>query len=159
MNIVIENKKEKFLFARGVAELKWIFQYPWISERNRPLSQKYPFSSVSKLFYYQTVKVFKKNKLAGVFIFSVNEGHLKTLFFWLPKNLEKDTAAFLKNYCVKNKIEVITIYHSGVAKQLIHRKFPFLYVKEFGQKIYSSFKINDLEHHRFQDGDGDRAFT
>jgi GNAT superfamily N-acetyltransferase len=155
----IEQKKEQYLFLRGEKKYQWIFEWPWISPINSFVAQKYPFSSWTASFYYQTVKVFCENKLEGLFIFSVKAGHLKTLYVHLPEFLEHDLSIFLKAYCIKHKIEVATIYHSGLAEQLIKGKFPFLHVKRYGQKIYSSFEIKYLENYHFQDGDGDNIFT
>ncbi len=155
----IQTHSKEYLFIRGEAELKWIFQFPWITTNKKFNSEKYPFSSYSKQFFYTTVKVFLKNKFVGFFIFSVRDGHLKTLHFNLPPEVEKEITGFLKLFCVKQKIEVITVYKNGVANQLFTQKFPFLHAKKYGQKIYSSFDIKGIENTFFQDGDGDVIFT
>ncbi len=148
-----------YLFNIDANKLKWVFNYPWISYSNEIFVGKYPFSSYSKSFYHKTVKIFIQNKFAGFFIFSVRSGHLKTLFFNIPDSIENEVAVFLKRYCVQNKIEFISIYNSKIAKQLLMRKSPFLYMKKYGQKIYSSFEINNKEKLHFQDGDGDAIFS
>lgn len=148
-----------YLFKIDANKLKWVFNYPWISNSNKIFVEKYPFSSYSTSFYYKTVKIFIQNKFAGFFIFSVRGGHLKTLFFNIPDAIENEVALFLKRYCVQNKIEFISIYNSKIARQFFVQKFPFLYVKNYGQKIYSSFEINNNEKFHFQDGDGDAIFT
>ena len=155
----LEKYKANFLFERDIKELKWIFQFPWLSTLNSKVAGKYPFSAYTNSFYYQTVKVWQNDELSGVFIFSVREGHLKTLFFWLFPGMEKETARFLKHYCAQHKIEILTIYNSEIARQFFAQKFPFLRVKKFGQKIYSSFDIQETEKFQFQDGDGDSVFT
>jgi len=160
---ILQNNPSDYLLNREEPELKWIFQYPWISTESIYIAEKYPFSSHSSSFHYQTIKVFKKDKLAGFFIFSVRDAQLKTLFFCFPseKEVEIDAgiAGFLKLYCVKHKIEVITIYKYEIAQLLLTRKFPFLHAKKYGQKIYSSFEINNNRNFFFQDGDGDVIFT
>ena len=155
------NKKNQseYLFSRDSKELKWIFQYPWISNSNKTLGGEYPFSSHSDSFYYKTIKLFSENKFVGYFIFSVRNGHLKTLHFNISQGIENEIADFIKQYCSKNKIEIVTIYNSKIAGQFFARKFPFLYVKKYGQKIYSSFEIKNKEKLHFQDGDGDVIFT
>lgn len=154
-----QNNTSKYLFTRGEKELKWIFQFPWISEVEVFNSVKYPFSSYSNAFYYKTVKVFIQNELVGFFIFSVREGHLKTLHFNIPDEIEKEVSTYLKQFCAKHKIEVLTVYKYELAQQLFSQKFPFLHAKKFGQKVYSSFEIKDIENYLFQDGDGDVIFT
>ncbi|NQU55306.1 MAG: GNAT family N-acetyltransferase [Bacteroidetes bacterium] len=155
------NKKQLLhnIFESGNEELRWVFQFPWISETDNSFLEKYPFSSYSMSFYYKTVKVFIENKFAGYFIFSVREGHLKTLHFNVREGIEKEIANFLKQFCRKYKIEIITVYNSEVANRIIERKFPFLHVKKYGQKIYGSFEINKNNKLQFQDGDGDVIFT
>jgi GNAT superfamily N-acetyltransferase len=155
----VEKYKADFLFERGKEELKWIFQNPWISIRNSKVAGKYPFSAFTNSFSYQTVKVWQNNELSGVFIFSVREGHLKTLFFWLDPGLEYKTARFLKYYCIQHKLEMATVYNLKITRQLFAQKFPFLHMKKFGQNIYSSFDIHKTEKFQFQDGDGDVVFT
>lgn len=155
----LKNNSVRYYFNRGEQELRWIFKFPWISENKPAEAERYPFSSYSNDFRYYSVKVFDKNELAGFFIFSVRSGHLKTLFFNLPARFDQAVAGFLKQFSISKKIEVITVYNSGVARQLFSRKFPFLRAKKYGQKIYSSFEIKNQQNHHFQDGDGDVIFT
>ena len=156
---MLRNNSPDHIFGRGEAELKWIFQFPWISENKNFHSGKYPFSSGSVSFRYYTVKVSIKNNLAGFFIFLVRDGHLKTLYWCIPAGIEKEVGDYLKQFGVKHKTEVITVYKFEVAQQLFERNFPFLRAKKYGQKIYSSFEIINKTNHQFQDGDGDVIFT
>ena len=156
---IIRKSTAKFLFNRGEEELKWIFANPWISGDENPVSKKYPFSLYSESFTYSTIKVFIKNELAGFFIFSVRDGHLKTLHFNIPFGIENEVANFIKRFCAEHKIEVITVYNKEVAQQLFAQKFPFLHAKKYGQKIYSSFEIKSSGNFKFQDGEGDVIFT
>nr|WP_321358636.1 hypothetical protein [uncultured Draconibacterium sp.] len=155
----LKTNPENSIFNRKESELKWIFEHPWISQQNNGRASRYPFSSFSKNFYYKTVKVERDNKMLGFFIFSVREGHLKTLYFNLAQDCSKEIAEFLKKYCLTNKIEYATIYKKGLADQLLNRKFPFLYAKKYGQKIYSTFQVSNKKQLTFQDGDGDVFFT
>ncbi|TNF45037.1 MAG: N-acetyltransferase [Bacteroidetes bacterium] len=156
---LLQNNSQNHIFERGETELNWIFQFPWISTEHHSVAEKYPFSSFSTSFYYNTIKVFSKKELIGFFIFSVREGHLKTLFFFIPEEVEIEVAKYLKQFCITQKIEVITVYNSEIAQHLFSRKFPFLHTKKYGQKIYSSFEIKNSANLRFQDGDGDVIFT
>ncbi|WP_372949293.1 GNAT family N-acetyltransferase [Mariniphaga sp.] len=154
-----EKFRENFVFGQGEKALKWIFDYPWISDENREVAKKYPFSSCSNAFRYHAVKIWQQNEWRGVFIFSVRDGQLKTLFFWNVNGLEKELAQFLKWYSVKHKLEMLTVYHPGVSKLLLKYRFPFLHVRKYGQKIYSSFDIPEFDKIHFQDGEGDVVFT
>jgi GNAT superfamily N-acetyltransferase len=154
----IQNNPKKYLFKWGRKEWDWIFKFPWISEKNRDFKNRYPFSACSGSFYYRTVKINAASGIAGFFVFSVREGHLKTLYFHIPSDFEDEVACFLRHYCIKHQIEVITVYHSGIAGQLTRKKFPFLHIKKAGQKIYSTFQIDGNSFH-FRDGEGDYVFT
>ena len=155
----INTDHSNYLIKQNKDELQWIFNYSWISRNKNSISERYPFSSFSESFYYQTVKIFVKNKFAGFFLFSVREGHLKTLCFNVQDGIEKEIAQYLKQYCCKYKIETITVYNSKIAGEFFIKKFPFLHSKKYGQNIYSSFEINNNKKLRFHDGDGDVIFT
>lgn len=155
----LKKYNQDLFFGRREEELKWIFKYPWVSEENKQVKDKYSFSSYSKTFHYRVIKIFRKEKFGGFFIYSVKDGHLKTLYFSVGNNLEKEIADYLKKICVKKKIESATVYNSVIANLLFERKFPFLHVKRYSQKIYSSFQIGEPGKSKFQDGDGDVIFT
>lgn len=155
----MEQNQSALYFLRRKTELNWIFQYPWMTNNEEDLDAKYPFSSFSEDFRYQTVKIYNKNKFAGFFMFSVRNNHLKTLHFEIPAELNNEITAFIKNYCISQKIEIATVYNFNIGSALLKRKFPFLYAKKYGQKIYSSFLVNQNLPHSFQDGDGDVFLT
>ena len=157
--IWLEERKSGSVFLRGVREFQWIFNFPWITAQKNSDAERYPFSSFSESFRYYTIKIFDQNSFAGFFIFSVRDGHLKTLCFLVKAGFEESIAGFLKQFCVKQKIEVITVYNYEISRYLFARNFPFLRAKNYGQKIYSSFNFNIEQHQRFQDGDGDVIFT
>ncbi len=154
---MVQENKSVSLYRRGKQELEWIFNNPWILSVEYDSGRNYPFSSFSDDFFYRTIKIFRSNKFIGFFIFSVRERHLKTLFFQIEEGLENEIAAFLKQYCVENKLEMATVNNSKVGEVLFKRKFPFLHVKKMGQKIYSTFDVKG--GYSFQDGDGDVFFT
>lgn len=156
---LVEKSSMNPYFCRGRREMEWILRFPWISAENRDVSFRYPFSSWSETFHYHTIKIFERNAFKGFFIFSMRNRKMKTLFFAVEPGLEDEIASFIKDYAIENKIEVITIYNSPVAGQLFKRKFPFLHVKKYGQRIYSSFMTTGSEGFQFQDGDGDVFFT
>lgn len=150
------NKKS---INRGKKELQFIFDNPWISSQKSEIANRYPFSTYSDSFYYKTVKVFSEDKFLGFFIFSVREGHLKTLFWNLPDGLEEEIARYLKVFCKNNKIEMASIYKKELAAELFKRKYPFLRLKKYGQKVYCTFELERSRKIEFQDGDGDVIFT
>ncbi len=156
---LMEQKKEAYFFERDRKEMEWIFTFPWILNDKKENIKNYPFSSWSSSFSYYTVKIYVKNQPAGFLLFSVREGHLKTLLVYIPHGIEDEVVNYLKIFCTKNQIEIITVYHEDLAKKILDKKFPFLKVKRYGQKIYGSFEADKEKKYLFQDGDGDVIFT
>lgn len=156
---LLESSASSNLLLRDSTQFKWIFSYPWVTNKKNQFISKYPFSSYSDNFYYKTVKAYRNNHFLGFFIFSVREGHLKTLTFHFKENLDDEILSFIKNFSVMNKIEMITVYKNDLTARFFQRKFPFLHLKKHGQKIYSTFEIPKLRNVEFQDGDGDVFFT
>ena len=155
----LQDDPGNFLFVREEQDWNWIFRFPWITDYNNQVKTKYPFSSVSGSFYYRTIKMQQDGMLAGFFIFSVREGHLKTLFFHLKPGMEKDAAGFIRMFAAREKLEMVTVYHSEIAGYLLQDKSPFLYVKPYGQKIYSTFSPDKPSKYLYRDGEGDYALT
>lgn len=155
----LERHRPNHAFQRYEAELKWVFSFPWLSNSEINKQSNYPFSSFSNNFRYQTIKIFSGDNLAGFCIFSVRDKHLKTLYFAGSQDVLPDLFAALKYYSKKHKIEVLTVYKKELAEYFLQRKFPFLHVKKYGQKIYSTFEQPESSHAAFQDGDGDVIFT
>jgi len=155
----LRKNQPEHLFRRYENELKWIFSFPWISQSKTESGEKYPFSWFADDFQYHTVKFSKDNKLEGFCIFSVRDKYLKTLYFAGAEDVIPELAAFLKSFSKKHRIEVVTVYKKELAAQFLQRNFPFLRVKKYGQKIYSSFELSESTKTVFQDGDGDVIFT
>lgn len=156
---LFDNKELRHAFRRTKNEISWIFRYPYISTHPADKSRHYPFSNQSSSFNYHTVKIFLGKSFIGFFIFSVREGHLKTLYFSVPDEALSEIAIYLKIWAKKEKIEMLTVYKKELANHFLKRKFPFLRVNRYGQKIYSSFAVSGIEKVQFQDGDGDVFFT
>jgi len=155
----LKKRHSKNAFQRNEKEFGWIFTFPWIKKTDQQPGQLYPFSHYSDNFSYYTVKIYRENELVGFFIFSVRDGHMKTLFFEVPEKALAATAGFVKKFAANQKIEVFTVYKKELSGLFFERKFPFLRVKKYGQKIYSTFDVPDPESMNFQDGDGDVIFT
>jgi GNAT superfamily N-acetyltransferase len=155
----LHDNPRNFLFVRNEEDWNWIFGYPWITGSSIELKNRYPFSSVSENFYYRTIKVQQNGVLAGFFIIMVREGHLKTLFFLLKPDVEKDVAGYIRMFAAREKLEMATVYHPEVARYFLTDNWPFIYVKKFGQKIYSTFDTGISVSHEIRDSEGDYIFT
>ncbi|MGQ7867892.1 GNAT family N-acetyltransferase [Sunxiuqinia sp. sy24] len=155
---LVEAKKDGYLFERGQKELEWIFAYPWVSSSNKELIADYPFSSFARQFHYKTVKFMKGRRLIGFLIYSIRDGHLKTVHMQLPPDSLRVAARFLIQLSVREKIEMLTILEPKLAKKIQKHANPFLFHKKIEQGIYSSFPISAAMR-KIQDGEGDFIFT
>lgn len=153
-----EEEQPNYLFKRGEKELKWIFDYSWISTKDSSFSGNYAFSSYAKSFHYQTASFYSGNKLVGFLVYSFRDGHLKTVHSHLPIEALPVAARFLINQAAKNKIEFLTVLNPGLVQEIKKTSNPFLWSKKFEHVIYASFNVA-TEELKIQDGDGDFIFT
>ncbi|MDR2009306.1 MAG: GNAT family N-acetyltransferase [Bacteroidales bacterium] len=154
-----ESYKHEFVFGRGRKELEWIFSYPWVTDKEEDYDLKYIFSTYAEEFYYKVVKVSKEDRFLGFFIFSVRDGHLKTLYFCFSGIEYKVIAKWLKRYVVNENLAMMTVYNKKLTKVIKLMPFPFLFIRKLEAKIYSTFEFTQIDSYIVQDGDGDYFFT
>jgi hypothetical protein len=153
-----EASKEDYLFERGQLELKWIFQYPWISTTDDSFLKNYSFSSYSKQFEYKTIKFICEDKLSGFMIVLITNGNMKLVYLKLPKELTQYATKHLIDLSIQYKIKTLTILNPDLAELIAGAANPFIYSKKIDHGIYASFPVS-VNGKRIQDGDGDFIFT
>lgn len=154
-----EEQKGCQLFGRGRDALKWIFDFPWVSKDKGDEELLYPFTSYAPDFSMYLVKVYSSGIFRGFFSFSIRNRHLKSLHFYVSLHDFPAVANWLKNYSIQNRMAMVTVYNPEVATFLLKHRYPFLRVKPYGQKIFSTFSLEIPPGIIIQDGDGDYAFT
>ncbi|MGQ8338060.1 GNAT family N-acetyltransferase [Sunxiuqinia sp. A32] len=155
---LVKSSKKKLFFRRGVKSLKWILKYPWLSTNDKRYIKNYPFSSYASAFKYITLKVFKEDRFAGFLIYSIRDGHLKTLLFFGENSILPFVANQLCTIAVKEKVEMMTVLDSNLSEVIKSVKHPFVYHKKIDHKIYSSFSPKKTEG-KIQSADGDFIFS
>lgn len=150
---------ESSFFGRGSAELEWIFKYPWVTSDLVASGFSYPFSCYSSHFSMKLVKIRENLVTSGFFIFSEREGHLKSHHFYLSSRDFLAAVHWIRAYCGKNQPDFVTILHPEISREVRKHWFPFFYVKEYGQTIYSTSHTAQSSVKAIQDGDGDYIFT
>ena len=156
-----EIKKQKYLFSRGKEELQWILAHPWISTSNKEFLESYAFSSFSHQFEYRTVKIFQREKFVGFMLYSIRDGHLKSLFKLFNidcKPLLSSVGRYLVREAVDERVEMMTVLDPELAHAIQKQTNPFIFSKGIDHHLYSSFAI-DNKNLRIQDGDGDYIFS
>lgn len=154
-----EQRECSSLFGRDKKELEWIFSNPWVLRDKKHFEPRYPFSSADPTFRYYTVKLYLKQELTGFLILSERRSKLKTLLICTPPEAFEDVAVFLRNLAVSQQVAHLTVYKKEIATRMFQRKFPFLRLKNYGQKIYSTFTLPKSGNFMVQDGDGDSIFS
>jgi hypothetical protein len=54
---------------------------------------------------------------------------------------------------------MVTVYNADIARFFQQRRYPYIWVKPFGQTIYSTFSLQIPPGKIIQDGEGDYVFT
>ncbi len=155
---LIEKEQQASVFLRGKEEFNWILNNLWVSTTNSAYKNSYAFSSYSKQFEYRLAKIYQESRFVGFLLYSIRDGHLKTLYGMYPEESITEIAGFLMNEAVHEKIELMTILNPGLSELIQHHQNPFLYSKIMNHRIYASFPIS-VENRNIQDGDGDYIFT
>ncbi len=166
INAIIDEESIRFIAefpsSRNGEDINWIIQNPWVIQSNLT-EEKYLFSSYSKEFRYDCVKIFDENeKLISVCVLLLRDGNLKIPYLF-SKEKPVLFAHFLNNYIQKNKVKFLTSYHPELNSLLDKRNFKKIFGKDFERRYLLHENLIDKLPENFsqllQDGDGDPAFT
>ncbi|MCX6247550.1 MAG: GNAT family N-acetyltransferase [Bacteroidetes bacterium] len=157
---LITECNQRYFNRRGKPELDWIITYPWVLEQEENAdSRRYYFSSVSKRFFYQQVELRDSTDAVKAFLMlSVRNNHLTIPYTFFAEGMEKNIVKFLFNTMLDYQLNMITIFHPGLAAEIRKSRSPFLFKKKV-LRPYFLPKTLDLPDPAFQDGDGDCVFT
>ncbi len=157
---LMNNYNQSYLMRRGKPELEWIKCYPWVlEEKENTESLRYYFTSVAKRFFYQQVEFHDENNHVTAFLMlSIRDNHLTVPYVFLIKDMVPALVKFLFNTMLDYQLNMLTVFHTGLANDIRKAHSPFL----FRKKILSPYfipKTLDLPDPALQDGDGDSVFT
>jgi len=157
---IIGYNRQEFI-KRGKPELEWILKYPWILEGSYGDhdSRRYYFSSVAERFICQCIQFYNdRDRMVGFLILSVRNDHLTVPYYYGEKESRKDIVKFLITQMRDLEVSMITIFQSELSEALNRLKSPLLFKKKI-LRPYLCPKALDITGLKFQDGDGDSAFT
>jgi hypothetical protein len=159
---LISYSSETELIKRGEAELTWIRDHPWVVEGKPDIyAKRYHFTSHTRHFCHQWVKIISGNDLRAFLIITLKDGHLKVPYlYYLPGSLP-DILNLLLHYMISNKVLYVSIYHEDLADCIMKSKTPMLHKKLIPRYTAISKDLSDLapKSYFLQDGDGDCVFT
>jgi GNAT superfamily N-acetyltransferase len=157
---LINGCNNEYLNRRGKPELEWINKFPWVLEdEENEDSKRYYFSSVSKRFFYQNVEFRDDSgKVTAFLMISIRNNHLTVPYVFYKDGMEPVLVKFLYNTMLDFQLNMFTVFHPGLSKEIQSSKSPFLFKKKVIRPYFlpKTLEINELA---FQDGDGDCVFT
>jgi len=146
------------LSRRGVEEINWILDYPWILEKKPDAeSSKYYFSSVSRRFFYRIIRVKKvKSNRPGFVLVCVRDNHMTVPYLFSDEYII--IARILVNLMIELRCSMLTIFHVKLIPSISKIRSPFLFRKVIRKPYLISRNLGIDGDLKFQDGDGDCAF-
>jgi len=154
----IRNRNNRDNWTRRHAlEITWILRNPWILEKSPDKeSKKYYFSSVSNRFFYKIITVKDSKGMTGFALICIRNRTMSVPYVF-SENYDT-IAGILVNYMVGLKCDMITVFHTELARAMKKISFPFLFKKEILKYYLISKSLEFIDGLKFQDGDGDCAF-
>ncbi len=158
--ITMRNGSE--LTRRGVAELRWIVERPWILSASAAEPGRYYFSSVAREFSCRFVKVRDaSNQLVALMMLSHRDGHVTVPYCYCDAANVEMMARAVGRILFESKASMFTCFNAELIDRLERIGFPFLYKRQITRPwiVSAKFKGIDFTKTTVQDGDGDCAFT
>jgi len=161
----IKKNQENDIFRKSSDFFNWIKKYPWILPA--PLHQfskkeQYEFSMFSEeKFDYSFLKITQNNKIIGFTVLQQRDYSGKVLFSYFDKKNSKVISDIILLHFLNTKVRDFICYERLICDYLKTKKFLFIYKNRKVKHaiISKSFDLTEIEHLRFQYGDGDCAFA
>lgn len=151
-------------FNRRAIELKWVMEYPWISNNLKSVeeSNKFYFSVFSEDYRLQVLNMYHENQFIGVIILSIRDKRAKIPYVFADQNDIETIAKIIILYLNKNNIETLISYHTVLNKWLLtYSKNRCFYKQTLRHYLASKKLLNLIDKSSLiiQDGDGDTIFV
>jgi hypothetical protein len=146
---------------RGKTELEWILKYPWILEQERPDhdSSRYYFSSISRRFFYRTLKITGNDgSFQGLVLLCIRNNHLTIPYVFAEASCYDVIGKMVVKTMHELNLNMVTTFQDEMARPLHKLTSIFLYKKRIKKPYLISKKFDFIKVLNFQDGDGDCAF-
>jgi GNAT superfamily N-acetyltransferase len=151
------NQRKISGFQRSDSELKWILNYPWIS--NTDNNQSYFFSHYAKTMYYQFLRIKNDSgEMSAWAILHFRDGMLKVPYYDAENQELACLACYLIYFAKKAKIEQFRCFDADLASAVRKESHPFINQKPAQQNVYAAWETKP-ENPIVADGDGDYIFT
>ena len=169
---LLNTESRKNLSQRGVEEIQWMVNYPWIIPKEEAIytGLSYPFSSYRRVFNILPLGLLDDWGNPAIFLLLCQvDTQLIIPFYFGPTQLDPRSALgrrayqIILDYLITHRCNMLTAYHRTLIGLLSPLKRLSLYSKVFEQVYLSSPQLTGYLPHPqtclFQDGEGDFGFT
>ncbi|MDA3910328.1 MAG: GNAT family N-acetyltransferase [Bacteroidales bacterium] len=151
------NQRETAGFQRSDSELRWILNYPWVS--NDGNNQNYFFSHYAKSMYYRFLWIKSEaGENIGWAILHFRDGILKTPYYHADNAVLSCLARYIIDFSKAKKIQQFRCFDANLTAAINQEKHLFIYQKPARQNVFAAWDTNP-ENPCLSDGDGDYVFT
>ncbi|MCZ2102186.1 MAG: GNAT family N-acetyltransferase [Chitinophagales bacterium] len=163
LTLFIEQKMKVVGFRQNVEIIRWMSEYPWITESSPTVeSSRYYFSSVAQQFVCKSYTICDKNgEIIAFFLITIRDGHLKMPVIYHDAAAQNVVLA-LQWLIQEFKVKTMTLYDAEIIEYILkHNK-----IKSFSKAMSRNYMIGctfweEIGHFEIplHAGDGDTAFT
>lgn len=164
VNKFITANQDSSFERRGVKELNWIMEMPWIKQSEPTAeSKRYHFSSVAARFENLCLKMEVDGKLVGIILLTIRDNRVKVPYAYLEDEYVQDAVEYIYKTMYDYRTNMLTLFHPKLATYITQHRSPFIYVRRIIRQYLMSKTLSpefaSPEKLDIQDGDGDCAFT
>lgn len=162
--LLIQTHHLKAYSNRGVEELKWILNYPWVHQAIQPdsMAAKYEFTISTNDYRNEFVLCYNNQILVGAALVMLKNSELKIAYAWCEKSDELLLAKALQMYIRNHHIFEVTVFSPLHQYLLASGDAFYLHQNPITRNFYPTKKLHELlhaDHLGFIDGDGDCCFA
>lgn len=156
----------KDLTRKRSIDLNWWINYPWVlsSSLQDRTSSRYYFSAIDDRFEFLPFRLFDASgNQNGLILFSIRGRELRTAYARLERANIPAVASLIASLMYQLNLATFTTFSAELVKHFEKNGGYFMFQKSL-RRLYLVSKVFDQEEVnmdvlRFQDGDGDAAFT
>ncbi len=158
---LIVGNSEAFYLRQDYSKLNWIATFPWLSTSPVDKLQSYPFSSFAEHFYQQFITISHDGKPLALFMLSVRDNHATLPYFYCNPSDIVIVAVAIRDYLVQIQVDSLIVFNHQLINAFDKIKLPSIYTTKIVRHAgYSNVLAPVFKKGRkFQDGEGDVAFT
>lgn len=154
------------LTARGVRELNWILDFPWVKqvgEIDDAVLDKYFFSAAADFFRQYFCLIFKNENLVAIVMITLKNKQMKVPYFYSADADLALIADLIFTEAWKNSISYIDIYNERLVKEMKLKTAYFAFSKSRDRSYMVSKSLIDKFPEpttiSIPDGEGDVVFV